>query len=80
MKITDLTFRERQVLRLLAEGFTSQNIAARLGISVRTVETHRGRIHKKVGGGNLMKVLREFYEFVEKVDEGERARTGASLT
>jgi len=43
-----LTARERSVLRLLADGRANKDIAARLGISVRTVETHRSRIMSKL--------------------------------
>jgi DNA-binding NarL/FixJ family response regulator len=44
-----LTNREREVFRLVAEGLTSGQIAARLGISSRTVETHRAKIMRKLG-------------------------------
>jgi DNA-binding NarL/FixJ family response regulator len=44
-----LTGREHDVLRLLALGHTNQEVAAALFISVRTAETHRGRIVEKLG-------------------------------
>jgi two-component system response regulator NreC len=44
-----LTPREREVLRLIALGHTSVEIAQRLGLSPRTIETHRARIHRKLG-------------------------------
>jgi two-component system, NarL family, response regulator NreC len=44
-----LTDREIQVLRLLAEGHTNAEIAARLYLSLRTVETHRGQLRTKLG-------------------------------
>ncbi|MDQ4096654.1 MAG: response regulator transcription factor [Actinomycetota bacterium] len=44
-----LTARERQVLRLAAEGRSNAEIAAQLFISRRTVETHRARAMKKLG-------------------------------
>jgi two-component system response regulator NreC len=43
-----LSDREREVLRLLAEGHTNQEIAAQLYISVRTAETHRAHIMQKL--------------------------------
>jgi DNA-binding NarL/FixJ family response regulator len=43
-----LTSRERQVLQLLAEGTTTKNIASRLLVSTKTVETHRQRIMDKL--------------------------------
>jgi two-component system response regulator NreC len=45
----DLTLRELEVLRLVALGHTSREIARRLHVSVRTVETHRRRLHRKLG-------------------------------
>jgi DNA-binding NarL/FixJ family response regulator len=44
----DISERERDVLYLLALGYTNQEIAAMLYISVRTVETHRGHIMRKL--------------------------------
>jgi len=45
---TRLTVRERDVLRLIAEGRSSREIAIRFRISTRTVETHRGQLMKKL--------------------------------
>jgi len=44
-----LTAREREVLRLAAEGFSASEIAARLSISPRTAETHRANLMHKLG-------------------------------
>ena len=44
-----LTTREREVLQLSAEGYSNSNIAARLFISRRTVETHRANLFYKLG-------------------------------
>lgn len=44
-----LSPREREVLRYIAEGATNKETAKALGISVRTVETHRDSLMKKVG-------------------------------
>lgn len=44
-----LTDREREVLQLLAEGFSSKEIAGRLNLSVKTVGTHREHIMAKTG-------------------------------
>ena len=44
-----LTVREREVLTLVGQGFTSAQIAERLFISVRTVESHRSNLMKKLG-------------------------------
>ncbi len=44
-----LSPRERQVLLLLAHGHTHSEIAEQLGISIKTVETHRARLGEKLG-------------------------------
>lgn len=46
---TGLTSREREVLQLLAEGDKVREIAAKLHVSVKTVETHRRQIMAKLG-------------------------------
>jgi DNA-binding NarL/FixJ family response regulator len=45
----ELSPRERDVLRFLAEGHSSKEIAECLGLSVRTVENHRARITRRTG-------------------------------
>jgi DNA-binding NarL/FixJ family response regulator len=45
----ELTAREMDVLRLLAEGLTNYHIARRLGLSTRTVEAHLTHIYAKLG-------------------------------
>jgi len=44
----NLTMRERQILKLVAEGKTSEEIASMLFISARTVQNHRANIMKKL--------------------------------
>jgi two-component system, NarL family, response regulator NreC len=44
-----LTQRETEITRMIALGYTSAEIACRLHLSRRTVETHRARIHSKLG-------------------------------
>jgi PAS domain S-box-containing protein len=48
----DMTTREREVARQLAEGRSTKQIARTLDLSPRTIEGHRARIMKKVGAGN----------------------------
>jgi DNA-binding NarL/FixJ family response regulator len=43
-----ITAREEQVLRLLAVGYSNKEIGTKLDISVKTVETHRARIMRKL--------------------------------
>ena len=47
-RLDELTERERDVLRLVAEGRPNKLIADELGISVRTVEVHRARVFEKM--------------------------------
>ena len=47
--LDQLTDREREVLRLVAEGLSTKEIASRLSISARTVETHRAHLMRKLG-------------------------------
>lgn len=44
----DLTSRESEVLQLIAEGFSNKQIAAELGISIKTVEKHRQQVMNKL--------------------------------
>jgi RNA polymerase sigma factor (sigma-70 family) len=46
--VATLTPREREVLELLAEGLTMQQIGRRLTISPRTVETHVAKLYRKL--------------------------------
>lgn len=48
LPLDPLTLRERQVLQLVAEGNTTKEIATVLGLSVKTAETHRSRIMRKL--------------------------------
>jgi two-component system response regulator NreC len=48
-ELDDLSERERDVLQLLALGHTNQEIGKKLYISVRTVDTHRAHIMRKLG-------------------------------
>lgn len=54
----DLTPREREVLHLVAEGRTTKEIAAELGVSVKTAENHRGRMMDKLDLHNAAEVTR----------------------
>lgn len=57
--ITLLSKRELEILKLVAEGFSSKQIAATLFISPRTVETHRKNIINKTNLGNLFPLVRQ---------------------
>lgn len=53
-----LTSREREVLQLVAEGYTGKEIGDRLTISPRTVEQHRANIMRKLGLANQREIVR----------------------
>jgi two-component system, NarL family, response regulator NreC len=53
-----LTVRERQVLDLTAQGYTNGQIGERLGISARTVETHRAHLMLKLGLKSRLELTR----------------------
>lgn len=44
-----LTPRQREVLQLIAEGYTTKAVASRLSVSVKTVETHRAQLMERLG-------------------------------
>ncbi len=53
-----LSAREREVLQLLAEGHTNKTVSERLHLSVKTVESHRGNIMRKVGAKTLADLVK----------------------
>ena len=52
-RVATLTHREQQVLGAIMSGRANKQIAADLGISVKTVEAHRARLFKKLGASNV---------------------------
>ena len=60
-----LTPRERQILKLLAEGKSAKEVAALLDLSVRTVESHRFNLMRKIGVHNKVELLT--YALREKI-------------
>lgn len=64
-----LTPREKQVLEKIAFGETNKAIAHQLGISVRTVEVHRGNVTAKTGAKNLAALVRMFFA-VQEANQG----------
>jgi DNA-binding CsgD family transcriptional regulator len=58
MNLSILLCDERTVLRLLAQGRRTKEIALDLGISAKTVETYRGRIVLKLGIDSLAGLVR----------------------
>ncbi len=53
-----LTPREREIIQLLVEGRSNKAVSAILGISVKTVETHRAAVVKKLGISSTVELVR----------------------
>lgn len=66
-----LTRREREVLRLVALGHTSSDIAERLVISPRTVESHRAHIQRKLGLTSRAELVRHALDAGMLEDPGD---------
>ena len=64
-----LTRREMEIVRLLAENMTNKEVAAKLSISVKTVETHRGAIMRKLGLNSIVELI--YYALRHKIVELE---------
>jgi two-component system response regulator NreC len=64
-----LTERERQVLRLLADGRTAREIAEKLTISVKTVDRHKENMMEKVHARNRIELVR--YAVSEGLIDGD---------
>ena len=56
--VGSLSAREREVFELIVAGYTNQRISTELFISVKTVETHRTRINKKLRVHSTVELLR----------------------
>ena len=54
-----LTKREKQILHLLYEGINNKDIAEQLGKSIRTIETHRFNIMKKLGVNSVLELMKK---------------------
>ena len=55
--LSELSAREREVFDLLAAGHQNKAIAARLGVSVKTIEVHRAHVFEKIGTHSLTGIL-----------------------
>jgi DNA-binding NarL/FixJ family response regulator len=54
-----LTARQKEILSLVAQGFTNREIGERLDISVRTVEVHRFNLMRRLRVRNVAQLLRQ---------------------
>lgn len=62
-----LTAREEEIVSLLCEGLQAKEVADKLGVSPRTVETHKANILKKLGFNNMIELVR--YAFKKGIVE-----------
>ena len=58
LKVTRLSEREKEIMLLIANGYTSKEIASNLSISKLTVDTHRKHIQQKLGVENMVELLK----------------------
>jgi DNA-binding NarL/FixJ family response regulator len=69
-KLPTLTNREREVLQLIAEGKTTKEVATTLGCSVKTAETHRSNLMRKLHLHSVTEVvLYAIRNFIIRVDQ-----------
>lgn len=58
----EITEREEAVMRRIARGYTNKEIAAELGVSVKTVETYKARVKEKLGLRSRVDIVRHANE------------------
>ncbi len=54
-----LTTRQKEILRLVAQGYTNREVGEQLDISVRTVEVHRFNLMRRLRVRNVAQLLRQ---------------------
>lgn len=57
-----LTKREKEVLKLISEGLTSEEIAKIIGVTQRTVDAHRANAMQRTGAKNSAHLVAMWYE------------------
>ncbi len=65
-----LSNRELEILILIGEGFTSRGIAEKLMLSIKTVETHRAHIKRKLQTPSATNLVRYAKEWVQQITTG----------
>jgi RNA polymerase sigma factor (sigma-70 family) len=69
-RYAQLSDREREVLGLIVEGLTNKEIGRALGLSPRTVETHRANLFAKLQAPSLAQLIRHYAALVDAQDAG----------
>lgn len=57
-RLEQLTQREREVIRMVAQGYSNKEVAAEFGISEKTVQVHRGSAYRKLDLHNAVEIAR----------------------
>lgn len=65
LRLSSLSARERQIARMVSSGMLNRDIAAELGIAIRTVKLHRMHMMRKTGAANVIELSR----LIDKLDE-----------
>jgi DNA-binding NarL/FixJ family response regulator len=68
-----LTEREREILQLVAEGNSTKDIAAKLGISMKTVDNHRTNLMRKLNMHDVASLTRHAFDRASSADRGRLA-------
>jgi two-component system response regulator FixJ len=68
-RLSTLTAREREILKYVIDGLPSQNIARKLGMSVKTVDVHRARIKSKTESESIATLVRDILQHGITLDE-----------
>jgi len=69
-RYAQLSEREREVLGLIVAGLTNKEIGRALGLSPRTVETHRANLFAKLESESLAQLIRHYAALVDEADGG----------
>jgi FixJ family two-component response regulator len=56
-RYSQMSLREREVFRLVVSGQPNKQIATELGISIKTVKAHRGRVSRKMGARSVVELV-----------------------
>ena len=57
--MTNLTTRQHEILMLISDEFTTEEIANKLGLAIGTVEVHRKALFKKMGAKNVAGLMKK---------------------
>jgi len=72
--VDTLTDREKQVLKLIAEGFSTKMISGQLKITINTVETHRRHLLEKLDAKNSMELIRKAFRLFLELASNKSSR------